>query len=51
MDASLVIIQGQGIDYLSAGDNVHPEKNLGRPWQTPATMNHSWAWHASDFDW
>lgn len=42
---------GPRIDYLSAGDNVHPEKNLGRPWQTPATMNHSWAWHASDFDW
>ncbi|MFV0553816.1 MAG: alpha-L-fucosidase [Mangrovibacterium sp.] len=42
---------GDRVDYLSAGDNRHPEKNLGRPWQTPATMNHTWAWHAGDFNW
>ena len=42
---------GERIDFLSAGDNQHPEKNLGRPWQTPATMNHTWAWHANDFNW
>ncbi len=42
---------GDRVDYISAGDNRHPEKNLGRPWQTPATMNHTWAWHANDFNW
>ena len=42
---------GDNVDYLSAGDNQFPEKNLGRPWQTPATMQHSWAWHARDFNW
>lgn len=42
---------GSRVDYLSAGDNQHPQKNLGRPWQTPATMNHTWAWHANDFNW
>jgi alpha-L-fucosidase len=24
---------------------------MGRPWQTPATMSHTWAWHANDFQW
>ncbi len=42
---------GPRVDYISAGDNQHPKKNLGRPWQTPATMNHTWAWHSNDFNW
>ena len=42
---------GARVDYISAGDNQYPERNLGRPWQTPATMNHTWAWHAHDFNW
>jgi alpha-L-fucosidase len=42
---------GPRVDYLSAGDNEFPEHNMGRPWQTPATMRKSWAWHASDFNW
>jgi alpha-L-fucosidase len=42
---------GNDIDYLETGDNKHPKKNLGMPWQTPATMNHSWGWHANDFSW
>ncbi|MFV0507050.1 MAG: alpha-L-fucosidase [Bacteroidales bacterium] len=42
---------GPRVDYISAFDNEHPEKNLGRPWQTPATMYKSWAWHANDFNW
>jgi len=42
---------GNDVDFLSTGDNQHPEKNLGRPWQTPATMNHTWAWHSNDFQW
>lgn len=42
---------GPRVDYLSAGDNQFPERNMGRPWQTPATMYKSWAWHANDFNW
>lgn len=42
---------GPRVDYISANDNEHPDKNPGRPWQTPATMNHTWAWHAHDFNW
>ena len=42
---------GPRVDFLSAGDNQHPEKNLGCPWQTPGTMCRSWAWHAHDFGW
>lgn len=42
---------GKDIDFLETGDNAHPEKNLGMPWQTPATMYHSWGWHANDFNW
>lgn len=42
---------GPRVDYLSAGDNEFPERNMGRPWQTPATMYKSWAWHANDFNW
>lgn len=42
---------GNDIDFLETGDNEHPTKNLGRPWQTPATICHSWGWHANDFNW
>ena len=42
---------GQDIDFLEAGDNEHPDHNLGRPWQTPATICNTWGWHANDFNW
>ena len=42
---------GNDIDFLETGDNEHPTKNLGRPWQTPATICRSWGWHANDFNW
>jgi alpha-L-fucosidase len=42
---------GDDIDFLETHDNQHPEKNLGRPWQTPATICRSWGWHAGDFNW
>ncbi len=42
---------GPDIDFLETHDNQHPAKAPGRPWQTPATMCHSWGWHASDNNW
>lgn len=42
---------GDDIDFLEMHDNQYPEKILERPWQTPATMVHSWGWHATDYSW
>lgn len=42
---------GDEIDFLEMFDNEYPASILGRPWQTPATMTHSWGWHAGDYNW
>ncbi|MDR1950879.1 MAG: alpha-L-fucosidase, partial [Bacteroidales bacterium] len=42
---------GDNIDFLEMHDNRYPDKILTRPWQTPATMTHSWGWHAKDYNW
>lgn len=42
---------GENVDFLEMFDNRYPDEILQRPWQTPATMTHSWAWHANDFNW
>lgn len=42
---------GDNIDYLEMGDNDYPKKMLEKPWQTPATMQHSWGYHAKDYNW
>lgn len=42
---------GDNIDFLEMLDNVYPSSILSKPWQTPATMVHSWGWHAHDFNW
>ena len=42
---------GDNIDFLEMGDNAYPEKMLEKPWQTPATMQHSWGYHAKDYNW
>lgn len=42
---------GDNIDFLEMHDNRYPDKILDKPWQTPATMMHSWGWHANDFNW
>lgn len=42
---------GDHIDFLEMHDNTYPDKILEKPWQTPATMVHSWGWHARDFNW
>lgn len=42
---------GEQIDFLEMMDNSYPKELLDKPWQTPATMNHTWAWHSRDFNW
>ncbi len=42
---------GSNIDFLEMHDNNYPDEVLMKPWQTPATMQHSWGYHAKDFNW
>ncbi len=42
---------GDDVDFLEMGDNEFPRAWPGRPWQTPATMQHSWGYHATDYAW
>lgn len=42
---------GENIDFLELLDNAYPKALLDKPWQTPATMTHSWGWHAYDYNW
>ncbi|MCH5600648.1 alpha-L-fucosidase [Niabella ginsengisoli] len=42
---------GNDIDFLEMMDNDYPSELQHRPWQTPATMVHSWGWHAKDYNW
>ena len=42
-----------GADFVSMGDNAFPDRaNAPKlPWETPATMNHSWGYNRLDFSW
>ncbi len=42
---------GSQVDYLSMLDNAYPGEKKHKPWQTPATMQHSWGWHSKDYHW
>jgi len=42
---------GNDIDFLEMMDNDYPDRLQERPWQTPATMQESWGWHAKDYHW
>ena len=42
---------GENIDFLEMGDNAYPSSIMDRPWQSPATMQESWGYHAKDFHW
>jgi alpha-L-fucosidase len=38
-------------DYRTTGDNVIPTDVQGQPWETPATINHTWGYRKDDTDW
>ncbi|MBB4036362.1 alpha-L-fucosidase [Dysgonomonas hofstadii] len=42
---------GDNIDFMEMLDNAYPSDIQSKPWQTPATMVHSWGWHAHDYNW
>lgn len=42
---------GDNIDFLEMHDNSYPKEMLSKPWQTPATMQNSWAYHGKDYNW
>lgn len=42
---------GDDIDFLEMMDNAYPKEMQQKPWQTPATMNHTWAYHSKDYNW
>src|SRR5688572_8132993 len=43
---------GNGLgDYASANDNMIPEQRIDIDWETPATINDTWAYKADDHNW
>lgn len=42
---------GPDVDFLEMDDNSYPSEWPGKPWQSPATMQNSWGWHATDYHW
>ena len=47
----LSIEEDQDIDFRTLGDNELGEEKRDYPWQTPATVAHSWGFHAGDSQW
>ncbi len=47
----LSIEEDPDIDFKTMGDNELGSKKEEFPWQSPATVAHSWGFHASDNEW
>ncbi|OHX66352.1 alpha-L-fucosidase [Flammeovirga pacifica] len=47
----LSIEENPDIDYKTLGDNKLGNKKEDFPWQSPATVAHSWGFHSSDAEW
>jgi alpha-L-fucosidase len=47
----LSVEEDSDVDYQTLGDNQLGNKKKNHPWQTPATVAHSWGYHASDTEW
>lgn len=41
----------KGVDYSSMGDNAVPERGGAGAWETPATINDTWAYKKNDNNW
>jgi len=41
----------KGVDYSSRGDNEVPEHGVAGAWETPATINDTWAYKKNDNNW
>lgn len=42
---------GENVDFIEMGDNGYPAEEQTMYWETPATMQHSWGYHAKDYNW
>lgn len=40
-----------GVDFETLGDNEFGSEPLPHPWETAATLNHSWGYNRDDHDW
>lgn len=47
----LSIEEDSDIDFKTLGDNQLGSKKENFPWQSPATVAHSWGFHSSDTEW
>ncbi|MCG6189722.1 alpha-L-fucosidase [Maribellus maritimus] len=47
----LTIEEDPDIDFKTLGDNQLGDKKEDFPWQSPATVAHSWGFHSSDTQW
>lgn len=47
----LSVDEDTDVDYRTLGDNQLGSKKLDYPWQSPATVSHSWGYHATDSKW
>jgi alpha-L-fucosidase len=44
-------LDNRGYDYASMGDNQVPEGGFDNAWETPATINDTWAFKTRDTNW
>ncbi|MCF6270846.1 MAG: alpha-L-fucosidase [Melioribacteraceae bacterium] len=47
----LSIEEDSDVDYRTMGDNHLGSEKFAYPWQSPATVAHSWGYHATDTRW
>ncbi|MCP3927914.1 MAG: alpha-L-fucosidase [Bacteroidetes bacterium] len=47
----LSIKEDSDVDFHTLGDNQLGSRKLDHPWQTPATVAHSWGYHVLDTKW
>ncbi len=47
----LSIEEDPDVDFKELGDNSLGDKKEDFPWQSPATVAHSWGFHATDSEW
>jgi alpha-L-fucosidase len=47
----LSVQEDPDVDFQTLGDNQFGNRKLDHPWQSPATVAHSWGFHALDSEW
>jgi alpha-L-fucosidase len=47
----LSVEEDPDVDFKELGDNSFGNRKEEFPWQSPATVAHSWGFHATDYEW